>query len=139
MRLRDPGDVLGGAAALGSTLFEEPPRDAAEFAQRVAAGRVAWRDGDLTTFGALMNASCDSSIHNYETGSREMIRLFEILVETQGVLGARFSGAGFRGCAVALIDRLTHHAEIISIEGESYRKREAEQAHKRRQEQKPKR
>ena len=28
-------------------------------------------------------------------------------------------------CAVALIDRLTHHAEIISIEGESYRKREA--------------
>jgi DNA replication protein DnaC len=36
-------------------------------------------------------------------------------------------------CAVALIDRLTHHAEIISIDGESYRKREAEQ------EQKPKR
>jgi hypothetical protein len=34
-------------------------------------------------------------------------------------------------CAVALIDRLTHHAEIISIDGESYRKREAEQAQKR--------
>jgi DNA replication protein DnaC len=31
---------------------------------------------------------------------------------------------------VALIDRLTHHAEIITIEGESYRKREAEQAQK---------
>ena len=31
-------------------------------------------------------------------------------------------------CAVALIDRLTHQAEIITIEGESYRKREAEQA-----------
>jgi DNA replication protein DnaC len=29
-------------------------------------------------------------------------------------------------CAVALIDRLTHHAEILTIEGESYRKREAE-------------
>ena len=42
-------------------------------------------------------------------------------------------------CAVALIDRLTHHAEIISIEGESYRKREAEQAQKRKQDQKPKR
>jgi len=42
-------------------------------------------------------------------------------------------------CAVALIDRLTHHAEILSIEGESYRKREAEQAQKRKQEQKPKR
>jgi DNA replication protein DnaC len=33
-------------------------------------------------------------------------------------------------CAVALIDRLTHHAEIIAIEGESYRKREAERAQK---------
>jgi DNA replication protein DnaC len=42
-------------------------------------------------------------------------------------------------CAVALIDRLTHHAEIISIEGESYRKREAEEAQRRKQEQKPKR
>jgi len=42
-------------------------------------------------------------------------------------------------CAVALIDRLTHHAEIISIEGESYRKREAEQAQKRKQEPKGKR
>ena len=42
-------------------------------------------------------------------------------------------------CAVALIDRLTHHAEIIAIEGASYRKREAEQAQKRKQEQKPKR
>ena len=30
--------VLGGAAALGSTLFEAPPKDAAEFAARVAAG-----------------------------------------------------------------------------------------------------
>jgi putative transposase len=42
-------------------------------------------------------------------------------------------------CAVALIDRLTHHAEIISIDGESYRKRAAEQVEKRKQEQKPKR
>jgi DNA replication protein DnaC len=40
-------------------------------------------------------------------------------------------------CAVALIDRLTHHAEIITIEGESYRKREAELAQKAKQTQKP--
>ena len=29
-------------------------------------------------------------------------------------------------CAVALIDRLTHHAEVLPIEGRSYRRREAE-------------
>jgi len=33
-------------------------------------------------------------------------------------------------CATALIDRLTHHAEIVTMTGESYRKREAEQAQK---------
>ena len=33
-------------------------------------------------------------------------------------------------CVTALIDRLTHHAEIISIAGESYRRREAEAAQK---------
>ena len=34
--------------------------------------------------------------------------------------------------ATALIDRVIHHSEIIAIEGESYRKREAEAAQKRR-------
>ncbi len=33
-------------------------------------------------------------------------------------------------CATALIDRLTHHSEILTIEGESYRRREAEAAKK---------
>jgi hypothetical protein len=37
------------------------------------------------------------------------------------------------------LERLVQAAAIISIDGESYRKREAEQAHKRKQEQKPKR
>ena len=34
--------------------------------------------------------------------------------------------------ATALIDRVIHHAEIIAIEGESFRRREAEEAQKRR-------
>jgi DNA replication protein DnaC len=33
-------------------------------------------------------------------------------------------------CVTALIDRLTHHAEILKITGESYRAREAELAQK---------
>jgi len=36
------------------------------------------------------------------------------------------------GCAVALVDRLTHHAEIVAIDGESYRRRDA-QAHQKQQ------
>jgi len=37
-------------------------------------------------------------------------------------------------CATALIDRVVHHAEIITIEGESYRLREAKEAAERRSE-----
>jgi galactokinase len=50
-----------------------------------------------------MTASGESSIHNYECGSPPLIDLHRLLVETDGVYGARFSGAGFGGCCVALV------------------------------------
>ena len=34
------------------------------------------------------------------------------------------------GCAVAVIDRLTHHVEIVATEGESHRRRDAQAQHK---------
>jgi galactokinase/galacturonokinase len=70
---------------------------------RVIQGVAFWEKGNLEAFGKLMNASCESSIVNYQTGSQELIRLQSILVETPGVFGARFSGAGFGGCSIALI------------------------------------
>jgi galacturonokinase len=71
---------------------------------RVAQGVKAWRRGDLNAFGKLMTASGWSSIHQYECGSPPLIDLYEILVDTPGVYGARFSGAGFRGCCVGLVE-----------------------------------
>ncbi len=71
---------------------------------RAEAGAEAWKKGDIDTFGTLMFASGYSSIHNYECGCPELIRLYEILTETNGVYGGRFSGAGFKGCCMALID-----------------------------------
>jgi galactokinase len=72
--------------------------------QRVQDGIAAWRDGDLSRFGALMSESGHSSISNYECGSPQLITLYETLRETPGVYGTRFSGAGFRGNCLALID-----------------------------------
>jgi galacturonokinase len=72
--------------------------------QRVREGVAAWRRGDLQEFGQLINASGESSIVNYECGCPPLIDLYEILVRTEGVYGARFSGAGFRGCCMALVD-----------------------------------
>ena len=72
--------------------------------ERVLAGRKCWEAGDLVGFGALMKQSCESSIHDYETGSEELVRLQQILCDTPGVLGARFSGGGFGGCSIALVE-----------------------------------
>ena len=86
---------------------------------RVLAGADAWRRSDVAEFGALMNASCLSSINDYETGCPEMVRLVEILAETRGVHGARFCGAGFRGCCIALVER-SRIGDILDLVASRY-------------------
>lgn len=72
--------------------------------ERVQKGAEAWRKGDIETFGQLCFESGYSSIYNYETGSDELKTLYEIMQRTEGIYGGRFSGAGFKGCCMALID-----------------------------------
>ena len=72
--------------------------------QRVHQGADAWRRGDIEAFGRLSFESGRSSIYNYETGSPELKELYEIMTRTDGIYGGRFSGAGFKGCCMALID-----------------------------------
>ncbi|MDE7124680.1 MAG: GHMP kinase, partial [Eubacterium sp.] len=45
-----------------------------------------------------------SSIYNWETGSPELKTLYEIMLKCDGVYGGRFSGAGFNGSSIALIN-----------------------------------
>ena len=71
---------------------------------RVQRGAEAWRRGDIEEFGRLSFESGHSSIYNWETGSPELIKLYEIMTKTPGIYGGRFSGAGFKGCCMALID-----------------------------------
>ncbi len=72
--------------------------------RRVEAGAEAWRRGDIEEYGRLSFKSGWSSIHNWESGAPEQIKLYEIMRETAGIYGGRFSGAGFKGCCMALID-----------------------------------
>ena len=74
-----------------------------EFA-RAERGAQLWRRGDLEGYGQLVFDSGRSSIENYECGCDELKTLYEILRDTRGVYGGRFSGAGFKGCCMALID-----------------------------------
>lgn len=71
---------------------------------RVEKAASAWRRGDIEEYGKLSFESGYSSIHSWETGSPELIKLYEIMLKTDGIYGGRFSGAGFKGCCMALVD-----------------------------------
>lgn len=71
---------------------------------RSEAGAEAWRQGNLKEYGRLVFESGYSSVHNYESGCPELIKLYEIMRRTDGIYGGRFSGAGFKGRCMAIID-----------------------------------
>src|SRR5690606_39491139 len=64
----------------------------------------ACEKADMTMLGAIMFESGDSSIRFWESGCPAMIALFEAIKQAPGIYGGRFSGAGFKGCCVALSD-----------------------------------
>ena len=72
--------------------------------QRVERGARLWQEGDIDGFGRLVFESGGSSINSYETGSPELKALYDAMRRTDGIYGGRFSGAGFKGCCMALID-----------------------------------
>ena len=84
--------------------------------KRAEEGAKAWEAGDLDTYGKLVFESGRSSIGNYECGCPELISLYNIMTETDGIYGGRFSGAGFKGCCMALIDPAKAQDIMASVE-----------------------
>ena len=97
--------------------------------ERVEKGAEAWRRGDIEAYGQLSFESGWSSIHNWESGAPEQIRLYEIMTQTEGIYGGRFSGAGFKGCCMALIDP-AYEESITHKVSEAYLKSFPEMADK---------
>lgn len=71
---------------------------------RAVKGAELWKRGDLVNYGELVFESGYSSIYSYEAGSEELKTLYDIMRRTDGIYGGRFSGAGFKGCCMAIID-----------------------------------
>ena len=90
--------------------------------KRVKLGIDAWKSGDIRMFGHYIFESCESSIRNYECGSPELIALYEIMKETDGIYGGRFSGAGFKGACIALVCP-DEEEEVRRFVSEKYLKR----------------
>ena len=71
--------------------------------QRVLDAVAALRANDVAALGQLMLQSHNSLRDLYEVSSKELDAVVEIAQAMPGVLGARMTGAGFGGCAIALV------------------------------------
>ena len=73
--------------------------------ERTQEAVKALQANHLVEFGQLMNASHQSLKADYEVTGLELDTLAETAQQVPGVLGARMTGAGFGGCAIALVHR----------------------------------
>lgn len=90
--------------------------------QRVLDAVTMLRKNNLRVFGKLMNASHNSLRYDYEVTGVELDVMVEEARKQEGVLGARMTGAGFGGCAIALVEA-GHAGNFIENVGESYKTR----------------
>ncbi len=89
-------------------------------AARVDAACEALRAGDAGRFGRLMNESHASCRDDFRISCPALERLVE-LARGAGALGARLTGAGFGGCAIALVRRADAPALLAALGGSFYR------------------
>lgn len=98
--------------------------------ERVKQARETLLSGDLKKFGELMYASHESLQVLYEASGKELDTIVEFCKNYTGCIGARMTGAGFGGCAIALVKKdsfedfainlLTYYKERIGYEPEVF-------------------
>lgn len=90
---------------LSSELLVKRARHAVSENERTKLATEVLKKGDLAHFGRLMNESHLSTELDYEVTGKELDTLVHTAWEQAGVLGARMTGAGFGGCAIALVHK----------------------------------
>ncbi|MCB5952562.1 galactokinase [Enterococcus sp. BWT-B8] len=109
------------------SLIEDPvlikrARHAVTENQRTLKAKAALQAGDLEAFGLLLNDSHRSLQEDYEVTGIELDTLVNFAQKQPNVLGARMTGAGFGGCAIALVKKEAVEAFQAAV---SYRYKEA--------------
>ena len=87
---------------------------------RVKKAVEALKENDIITFGKLMNDSHTSLRDDYEVTGKELDTLAQVSWKQPGVLGARMTGAGFGGCAIAIVNDEDVENFIKNV-GEAYK------------------
>jgi len=129
--LRDVSSVqlAARAAELDSTTLRRARHVVSENERTLAAAEVMQR-GDAQALGRLMDQSHESLRHDFEVTSDALNAVVECARSTSGCFGARMTGAGFGGCAVALVaeDRAedfvrqvtARYADATNLEAHAY-------------------
>jgi galactokinase len=102
--LRDinPEQLQERAGFLDLTLYRRAQHVISEN-QRVLDAEKALKRGDAAALGLLMNQSHTSLRDDYAVSREELDQMVAIAQGQPGCYGARMTGAGFGGCAVALV------------------------------------
>ena len=124
LKLRSLRDATAGQVA-----FDRRARHVVGENERVLDAASMLRAGDVEAFGRLLSASHASLRDDYEVSTPELDTLVTAL-EQSGALGARLTGAGFGGCAVAItacddVERVAYEAleryrKATTIEGRTF-------------------
>jgi galactokinase len=102
--LRDVSEVDLRSTALPEPLGRRARHVVTENARTLAAAE-AMRAGDAGTVGRLMYESHLSLRDDFEVSSEALDAIVEAARAAEGCFGARLTGGGFAGCAVALVER----------------------------------
>ena len=88
---------------IGDDTLTRRARHAVSENQRTLKAKAELEAGNLEAFGQLLNDSHHSLRYDYEVTGIELDTLVDAAQKQEGVLGARMTGAGFGGCAIALV------------------------------------
>jgi galactokinase len=104
LRDAEPSDLDKIKASASETILKRARHVVNENA-RVLKAKDLLKKGAVADFGALMYDSHASLKDDYEVSCKELDAVVEAARATSGVYGARMTGGGFGGCAVALLER----------------------------------
>lgn len=90
---------------ISDPIAQKRARHVIEENDRVQEAAQLLNSGDLAGFGKLMYASHHSLRDLYEVSGKELDTIEEFSEHFDGVIGARMTGAGFGGCAIALVKK----------------------------------
>lgn len=118
------------AHLISNETVKKRARHVIEENDRVKEATQVLADGQLHRFGELLYASHASLKDLYEVTGKELDTVVEFCKEQKTVAGARMTGAGFGGCAIALVEKnayndfakelVQYYTSIIGYQPEVY-------------------